>query len=294
MRLRVGNRRGFVLPLILVLFLCLGISTAALFYLPGNMGRMAKKNAREMQEIYDAESSIVACLAGFPQGYFGNLPEVNEMQLGPYKEICAPVGKMRNEPEKGICVLGVERFRELSVNEWMSAAERYRRELQSHIESFPKLKSVSGNKRFFSLPSEHFLQVQEGDLLLDAEGQVRSANYEVDGNVTIKGSVAFDTLRVYSRGHISVKGRVSVRHLETSGTEIDVVSFEEEILGLALPTSVPLKVIECESAVRGDTVNRAMKLCKVETGLELKVPLFINDGDVILVRTDNGAYDGRA
>jgi len=79
-----------------------------------------------------------------------------------------------------------------------------------------------------------------------------------------------------------------------SNAEIDILFYEEEILGITLPSSVALKIVDCEPAVRGDTVNKAMKLATVETGFKLKVPLFIDNGETILVRTDTGDYDGRA
>ena len=76
--------------------------------------------------------------------------------------------------------------------------------------------------------------------------------------------------------------------------EVEVTSFEGEVLGVALPVNVPFKVIETEPAVRGDTVNKAMKDAILETGLKVRVPLFINNGDFVNVRTDTGAYDSRA
>ncbi len=79
-----------------------------------------------------------------------------------------------------------------------------------------------------------------------------------------------------------------------ANAEIEVVSYEEEILGVSLPAKVELLVTQCEPAVRGDTVNKAMKDAVLETGYKLRVPLFINEGEKILVRTDNGDYDGRA
>lgn len=75
---------------------------------------------------------------------------------------------------------------------------------------------------------------------------------------------------------------------------VDVTSYEGEILGLTLPAKVALKIVDCEPAVRGDTVNKAMKDAILETGIKVRVPLFIENGEVILVRTDNGDYDGRA
>ena len=79
-----------------------------------------------------------------------------------------------------------------------------------------------------------------------------------------------------------------------SGSEIEILFYEEEILGISLPSTVALTITECEPGVRGDTVNKAMKQAVLETGLKTKVPLFINNGEKILVRTDTGEYDGRA
>ena len=75
---------------------------------------------------------------------------------------------------------------------------------------------------------------------------------------------------------------------------VDITSYEGEILGITLPAKVALKIVECEPAVRGDTVNAAKKEATLETGLKIKVPLFIDNGEEVLVRTDNGDYDGRA
>ena len=75
--------------------------------------------------------------------------------------------------------------------------------------------------------------------------------------------------------------------------EVTITFLESEIMGVQLPTTVELEVTECEPAVRGDTVNKAMKEATTETGYKVRVPLFISEGEVILVRTDNGEYDGR-
>lgn len=73
-----------------------------------------------------------------------------------------------------------------------------------------------------------------------------------------------------------------------------ITSFESEILGVSLPDKVALKVVECEPAVKGDTATSASKNAVVETGLELRVPLFINQDEMILVNTADGKYSGRA
>ena len=75
---------------------------------------------------------------------------------------------------------------------------------------------------------------------------------------------------------------------------VDITSYEGEILGISLPAKVALKIVECEPAVRGDTVNKPTKPAKLETGITVRVPLFIEEGETVYVRTDNGEYDGRA
>lgn len=70
-----------------------------------------------------------------------------------------------------------------------------------------------------------------------------------------------------------------------------VVSFEsdEPIMG-QLPTNVELEITYTEPAVKGDTSTSALKNATVETGVEIKVPLFINQGDKVKVDTRTGDY----
>ena len=107
-------------------------------------------------------------------------------------------------------------------------------------------------------------------------------------------ALVFMDQETYDQIEIS-KDRLEWETQFLKGEEIvEITSYEGEILGLNLPAKVALKTVECEPAVRGDTVNNAMKDAVLETGLKVRVPLFIEDGEVILVRTDNGQYDGRA
>ncbi len=78
------------------------------------------------------------------------------------------------------------------------------------------------------------------------------------------------------------------------GSEVEIIDHEGEILGINLPAKVTLKITECEPAVRGDTVNKAMKDALTETGLKVRVPLFVNQGEDIIVYTVDGTYDSRA
>ena len=76
--------------------------------------------------------------------------------------------------------------------------------------------------------------------------------------------------------------------------EVEVTSYEGEVLGVALPINVPFKVIETEPAGRGDTATGATKNAVIETGFQIKVPLFISEGEVVIVNTVDGKYQGRA
>ena len=78
------------------------------------------------------------------------------------------------------------------------------------------------------------------------------------------------------------------------GMEISLVFFEGNVLDVTLPDKVELKLTECENAVKGDTATNALKNAVTETGLKVKVPMFINDTDTIIVSTADGKYTGRA
>lgn len=73
-----------------------------------------------------------------------------------------------------------------------------------------------------------------------------------------------------------------------------VILYEGELLGIDLPDKVEFEVVETEPAVRGNTTNNALKEAKVQTGLVVKVPLFIEQGEHILVTTSDGKYSSRA
>ena len=82
-------------------------------------------------------------------------------------------------------------------------------------------------------------------------------------------------------------------YLIENGT-VDVVQYEGELLGIVLPDKIEFTVTETEPAVKGNTTNNAQKDAYVETGLMVRVPLFIEQGEKILVTTADGKYSSRA
>ncbi len=69
---------------------------------------------------------------------------------------------------------------------------------------------------------------------------------------------------------------------------------EEKIITIDIPIKMDLKVTEAAPAVKGDTSSGAMKTVTLETGAEINVPLFINEGDLVTVNTETGDYVGRS
>jgi elongation factor P len=78
------------------------------------------------------------------------------------------------------------------------------------------------------------------------------------------------------------------------GLEVFILYADNRPVSIELPTYVELKVVEAPPGVRGNTAQGGSKPVKLETGLVVNVPLFIEEGDVIKVDTRTGEYIGRA
>ena len=76
--------------------------------------------------------------------------------------------------------------------------------------------------------------------------------------------------------------------------KINIEFYEGRAVGVELPPSVPMKVMETEPGLKGATVSNVGKPAKMETGLIVQVPAFINEGETIMVSTSEGAYMQRA
>ena len=78
------------------------------------------------------------------------------------------------------------------------------------------------------------------------------------------------------------------------GMSLEISSYKEEIIGVELPITVELQVTQTEPGFKGDTATAGTKPAKLETGITIQVPLFINEGDVLKVDTRTGSYLERA
>ena len=73
-----------------------------------------------------------------------------------------------------------------------------------------------------------------------------------------------------------------------------ILSYKGSVFGVEPPTFVELEIAATEPGVKGDTATNATKPATLETGAEVKVPLFINEGEIIKIDTRTGEYLGRA
>jgi elongation factor P len=78
------------------------------------------------------------------------------------------------------------------------------------------------------------------------------------------------------------------------GTEIVVLNFNGTPINIEIPVKVTLKVVEAPPGIKGNTVSTGGKVVTLETGLRISAPLFVSEGDSIIINTEKGEYVGRA
>ena len=74
------------------------------------------------------------------------------------------------------------------------------------------------------------------------------------------------------------------------GMSLELSSYKGKVIGVELPITVELEVAQTEPGFKGDTATAGSKPAKLETGITIPVPLFINQGDIIKVDTRSGSY----
>ena len=79
----------------------------------------------------------------------------------------------------------------------------------------------------------------------------------------------------------------------TENSEVDILYYGSEMLGVNLPEKVELEVVRTEPGIKGNTATTATKEADLNSGLVVRVPLFIDDGDVVIVSTNDGKYVSR-
>jgi len=132
---------------------------------------------------------------------------------------------------------------------------------------------------------------QQSDKLSEAEIVTRPAVFIYERN----GEWFFHDTKDKSKRFTVDEEKVgeSGRFLKPN-TEVDTLWFEEKLFRVRLPVKVDLKVKEAPPNTRGNTAQGGSKVVTLETGADVNVPMFINEGDVVRINTETGEYVERA
>jgi elongation factor P len=123
--------------------------------------------------------------------------------------------------------------------------------------------------------------------VLSMERQTLEFNYEDQEGFHFMNPTTFEMVTV------SPALLEDSRQLLTENLACDLLLVEDKIVSVELPASVELKVVEAAEGMKGDTANNPTKPAKLETGLEVQVPLFVKEGDVLKISTETKKYLSR-
>ncbi len=112
-------------------------------------------------------------------------------------------------------------------------------------------------------------------------------SYAVDNNYTFMDMTTFETYE------LDEQKLGDNKYYITDGLEVSLVIFEGDVLTVSVPAQVELEIAETSPVIKGAPSNQT-KDAKTNTGLSIRVPQFIEQGERILVSTDDGKYAGRA
>jgi elongation factor P len=131
--------------------------------------------------------------------------------------------------------------------------------------------------------------IRSGEKLESADVEVKSMQYLYkDGD-----SYHFMDTESYEQMHISAEALGdSVNYIMPDAT-IAVEFYGSEPVGIELPPTVDLKVVDTAPGIKGATASNQIKPATLETGLVVQVPPFVNEGDKVRVNTETGEYQSR-
>ena len=107
------------------------------------------------------------------------------------------------------------------------------------------------------------------------------------------GQYTFMNMNTYEQVELSISQIESEAKFLKEGLEVLIFFYEGEMLGIELPEKVDYKIIATEPAIKGNTATNATKDATIETGMLVRVPLFIEQDEEIIVSTKDGKYVSR-
>ena len=100
----------------------------------------------------------------------------------------------------------------------------------------------------------------------------------------------FMNMQTYDQFELSAEQVGDRKDYLLENMNVDIQMYNGELLGLTLPEKIEFTVVQCDPAVKGNTATNATKNVKLETGISIQVPMFVNEGDVIRIDTRSGEY----
>ena len=150
-------------------------------------------------------------------------------------------------------------------------------------------KAVVDVKAKLELTPHEKALIDAGEKLEQAMIEKRKMQYLYSGD-----TYCFMDMETYDQVEIPAERLEWESKFLLEGMTIEIVFYQSEILGINLPEKIALEVTEASPAVAGNTATNAQKEVTLETGLVVKVPMFIEQGEKIIVTTWDGKYSSRA
>jgi elongation factor P len=128
------------------------------------------------------------------------------------------------------------------------------------------------------------------DTIEGADLAYRQANflYKQEDNFFFMDSLDFEQFQ-FSKDSLG-----SLVNYLKDGQEVSVLIFNDKPVAISLPAKIVLEVTSAPDGVKGNSAGAATKNVQLETGLEIRTPLFIKTGDKLIVNTETGEYVSRA
>ncbi|MDD2354341.1 MAG: elongation factor P [Patescibacteria group bacterium] len=123
----------------------------------------------------------------------------------------------------------------------------------------------------------------------EAETETKKANYMYKD----KDEAYFMDNESFEQFNLPVEELGDQAQFLKDGTDVDVLYFEGKPVTISLPIKMQFKVISAPPGIKGNSAGNVNKIVEIETGAQISVPMFINEGDIIRINTESGEYAER-
>lgn len=131
---------------------------------------------------------------------------------------------------------------------------------------------------------------QQGEKIEEAETETKAANYQYKTET----EASFMDNKTFEQSSLPLEQiGDKIKYLK-EGTDVDILYFQNQPVALKLPIKIALKVVSAPPGVKGNSAGNVTKVVELETGLQISVPMFISEGEMVIMNTDTGEYVGRA